>query len=708
MGTYSMEQRGTIDVFVRDQQGAQAAIGNAPVRIFTIGSAPPVPPPAAQSTMPPPKRPGKNPAAPQPGDDLVASGNTGPDGHFRQSLPPGQYRVSAEAFGGSSAYDVDVEADCEAHAQLAIPVGFNVESFVASDGCNTVSCDRVRQGQSMYVRFSWNKGVGSGPATSLSASRGSVLAQHREFETSAQTVREYVFDSSRISGHVEFTATFKQNPQIVINLAITVDRNEQAIAGDVTVTMRRAATEATEDLPLWIVIRKSTEALSFNNYQRFLDHVLCGLPLSADFTPFELDKITDPASGKITRFGQLQGQRFLPFTDSESYRLLKAATEAFVIVNCGVALATFPFDQDDLDYVIRRIGRSVQLDDLWDKYLVAVNGTQDVTLPYLGLILQKLPDVAIKNAIFAGAALPEQCFGILRDKLVAPCLLELIWSYWNEEAMLVQTLNAITRRFQNARGGGTHDPLGNTEIDPLRPLNNLLWGYIQDEQHRLSVVRRNYEYDHHYGLRLEGKAISAMRAADTRSKFLEAFHNLLRLCAVFFQQDDDTTVVADGFPMLNGLKEVHLILSQGAHNQFGDLPSTARIEMLMQQWLLARPEFREFLPTRVMVAYPEPWMDRVDAMKKIQNWSDVSVLHFRNLAIFGEQVLLSIRFGAWSDVNDPAQAVNWGRFWRPEIQGYVHAYRAVTGADLTSGDRVDYTMPSVLLRNRLAMQQRSL
>ena len=50
--------------------------------------------------------------------------------------------------------------------------------------------------------------------------------------------------------------------------------------------------------------------------------------------------------------------------------------------------------------------------------------------------------------------------------------------------------------------------------------------------------------------------------------------------------------------MLNALKEVHLILSQGAHNQFGDLPSTARIEMLMQQWLLARPEFREFLPTR--------------------------------------------------------------------------------------------------------------
>ena len=78
----------------------------------------------------------------------------------------------------------------------------------------------------------------------------------------------------------------------------------------------------------------------------------------------------------------------------------------------------------------------------------------------------------------------------------------------------------------------------------------------------------------------------------------------MRLCTEFYKQDDETTVKADAFGVLNALKEVHLILSQGAHSQFGDLPPTARIEMLMQQWLLSRPEFREFLPTRVMVAYP--------------------------------------------------------------------------------------------------------
>jgi hypothetical protein len=276
--------------------------------------------------------------------------------------------------------------------------------------------------------------------------------------------------------------------------------------------------------------------------------------------------------------------------------------------------------------------------------------------------------------------------------------------------MLVQTMNSITTRFQNVRGPQENDPLRMMEIDPLRPLNNLMWGYIQDEQHRLTVVRRVYEYDHHYGLSLYGKAVPKVQPADSRSKFIEAFHNLLYLCSAFFKQDDDTTVIADGFPVLNAVKEVHLLLSEGAHNQFGDLPSTARIEMLMQQWVLARPEFREYLPTRTMVAYPERWMDRVDAMKTLQRWTDTTVLHFRDLAVFGEQILLSIRFGAWTKVFDPLQAANWARFWRAEIQGYSHAYRAVTGVDLTSDSAearqkdAKSAPPWVHLRNRLAMQ----
>lgn len=481
-------------------------------------------------------------------------------------------------------------------------------------------------------------------------------------------------------------------------------RTPNLIAGNVSVSMTRTETEVTGDLALWTLIRNSTDALSFTNYQQFIDSMFCGEAL--DVQGFEADRMTR----KHDRYKELRKRRALPFTDAESYRVLKAATEAFVMVNCGVKSKPLAFDPaEDNGWLDRRdlpVGKDLQT-LLKEDYLEQVG--QLAVLPYLAVIRRKLPDVrvTVPPAHEHGADL---CFGIIQEKLCNPCMLELIWSYWHEEGMLVQSMNAITQRFQNVRSPGITDALANSEIDMLRPLNNLIWGYTQDEQHRLTVVRRNYEYDHHYGVRLDGKALANFRPADSRSKFLEAFHHLLRLCTAFYRQDDDTTVKADAFPVLNALKEVHLILSQGAHNQFGDLPSTARIEMLMQQWLLARPEFREFLPTRLMVAYPEPWMDRVDAMKRIQNWTDTSVVHFRSLAVFGEQILLSIRYGNWSDIYEPTSAFNWARFWRPQVQGYIHAYRSATGVDLSADiidTAVEATIPSVLLRQRLAEQLRS-
>jgi len=491
--------------------------------------------------------------------------------------------------------------------------------------------------------------------------------------------------------------------------AVIVKSRSLSRGDSVPVTMRRTAQIASNDLPLWLVIKGSSGALSFDNYKRHMDLVLCGIPFNGA-KPTTQQECLD-----------LKGKRCLPFSDSDAYRLLKAASEAFVMTNCGVALGDYAFTQDDTAELLRRVEVSVsptELTGVWNAYLKNVNGTPDLLLPYFQIIQQKFPDISLKENIFfdyGNVSDDEQgiakrsCYGLLRKKLQEPCLLELMWSYWQEEGMLVQTVGAITQRFQNKRSASDQDPLANLETDPLRPLNNLLWGYVQDEIHRLTVVRRAYEYDHHYGLRIFGKAIPEFRPADSRSKFIEAFHNLLNLCTKFYKGDDDTTVIADGFPVLNALRDVHLLLSEGAHNQFGDLPATARIEMLMQQWILARPEFREFLPTRTMVAYPEPWMDRVDAMKKLQGWTDINVLHFRNLATFGEQVLLSIRYGAWADAYEPKQAANWARFWRAEVQGYVHAYRAVTGVDLSTDvtGKVDTTLPAIHLRNRLLSQMRS-
>jgi hypothetical protein len=116
--------------------------------------------------------------------------------------------------------------------------------------------------------------------------------------------------------------------------------------------------------------------------------------------------------------------------------------------------------------------------------------------------------------------------------------------------------------------------------------------------------------------------------------------------------------------------------------------------MLIEQWMLARPEMGEFLRGRHMVPYKEEWMGAVDAMRKLQGWGDVTVTHFGELAIYGEQVLLSVRYGDWINVNDERNAKNWARYWKPEVQGYVHAYRAAVGKDLTK-EPVDAAPPWV-------------
>ncbi len=448
--------------------------------------------------------------------------------------------------------------------------------------------------------------------------------------------------------------------------------------GTVPVALKRAQSQPTEDQPLWTAIRNRTKAIDFSSYKDFIDAVLCRNDETTNDK--KLNRQIDELGSQVRGVG--------------AYELLKTATETFLLLNCGVSIVGGGSSVDLEES--NRLGFTVSLDDLRTKLADYLG---EGRLPYIKRVLDAaFPGLDESDSVF--------CDGVITDRYDGPCLLELIWSYWHEEAMLVQTLNAVSLRFQNRRNNGSgNDPLTHLVLDPIRPLNNLLWGHIQDEPHRLTVQRRAYEYDHHYGLTLVGKAVPTLRTVDSRSKFVEAFHNLLHLTSIFYQEDDDTTRLADAFPVLNALKETHLLLAQGAHNQFGDLPWTARVEMLIQEWLLARSEMRDFLQSRPMVPYQEGWMGQVDTMKKLQGWSDVTVTHFRDLGVFGEQLLLSVRYGDWIGVNDPAQAANWARYWRPEVQSYIHAYRAATGVDLTA-ETVDSTMPSRLLQNRLTAQSR--
>ena len=586
---------------------------------------------------------------------------------------PGSYRLRCTAFGLKKPAEATVSESAD-HVVLALDMSFTVTPHKRLDHERQAQTTHAMVGHPLLLQAEWTpdakigricwQSPESGMLVELSDSEAEVV-----FSRAGKAVVE-ASASDASGGGAEAVGL----AQVGVSMAVV-----QNVRGAMDVTLNRAATDPTLDQALWVAIRARTHAISFNRYREFISRVLRWE---------ENERFPEAIERRVKDLGtHLRGVG--------AYQVLKTATEIFLLMECGVRLDLCDAERLNLLEEDSRLGEALtaeQISARLSEYL-----GRPPQLPYIRRVVE--------------AAFPEYEHAtrgrdrVLTARINEPCLLELIWSYWHEEGMLMQTINALSQRFQNIRAPGIRDPLSNMEIDPLRPVNNLIWGYIQDEVNRLSVSRRAHEYAHGLGATLLGRAVHGLPAADVRSKFFEALHSLLYQASVFFKEDMQTTVLADGFPLLNALKEVHLILAQGAHNQFGDLPWTARAEMLLSQYILSRPEVRDFLQSRVMVPYREAWMPQVDAMKTLQGWSDVTITHFRDLGVYGEQLLLSIRYGDWINVDDENSAKNWARYWKPELQGYWAAYRAVTGIDLTNPEMVDATPPALLLKRRLAMQQ---
>jgi hypothetical protein len=475
---------------------------------------------------------------------------------------------------------------------------------------------------------------------------------------------------------------------------------------DASVHLQRAAVPELSDMALGPAIRNRTAAIGFERYQKFIGLVFDDKREDNPFN-YARERLTDTVPRNYRQ--QKPRERTLSIFGPYAYEILKLATQVFITLESGVVIE----DDDGKPKIFDIDKERIRFDDpsltfeSLNRQLREYLGGEPGSLPYLKRILNNL--ITLNGDNREKEVLPY-FEGVLQFRLTQPSLMELIWSYWLEEGMLVQTINAIALRFQNRRAS-PRDPLGEMEFDPLRPLSNLLWGYVQDEHRRLTVPQRASEYMHKYGMPLIGRGVTGMQPADVRSKFIEGFHNLLSCAARFYKEDSDTTVIADGFPLLNALKEVHLLIAEGAGNQGYDLTWTARAEMMTIQWMLARPEMGEFLRGRYMVPYQERWMGAVDSMKKLQGWTDTSVSHFHELAITGERILLSIRYADWSDIElIQEQAKTWARSWKPEVQRYMHAYRTATGVDLSAEptDSRDgstrYLPPSILLQRRLEEQ----
>jgi hypothetical protein len=442
------------------------------------------------------------------------------------------------------------------------------------------------------------------------------------------------------------------------------------------VRLGRAGFEQTDDEIFWDAIKE--RQLNFNDYCDFINRILY---LKSNDFYFNNKKTHDLAD---------QG----PFIGIREYNLLKFGTAFFMLNKSAL-------DTEEIKSYLGNDNILPYYEHLSDSYKEAEKEYPEKRTEALTLGL---------DVDFSSTELSEDEELILK-RFRNPFFIELIWSYWMEQGMLMQAMNLISFRFQNINAGNIGQ-VTRFDVSPLRPLSHILWGFIQDEQHRLSLPRRIQEYDHEYGLMLMGKAAPPFVPSDSRSKFLEAFHNLLTTTSIFYKEADDTTRIADAFPVLNGLKEVHLLLAEGNHNAYGNLTWTARHEMMMSQYILARDEVRQFLGGRPMVPYPERWMDRIDTVRNIMGWGSTSITYFYDLAIHGEKILLAIRYGDWSDANVPvAAAANWAMAFRDSVQKYIHAYRTVTGVELSADASLNSSsaktiQPSILIQRRV-IEERS-
>lgn len=572
------------------------------------------------------------------------------------------------------------------------------------------------------------------PISAPSLSNGIYTFAFQITGSGRQTIEVLIFDKVIKSESFEFPVTpdkadfdNKLKEELLTTIP-SIDNNLRRLNSEdrvQSVKLAPPSIDPTDDEALWKAIRKSK--FNFLDYQYFINDIL---------------QLEDDRIGPKTREKQRKAIRSYvsPFQNIASYQYLKQATDLYMLLN------GYFFQEENGDRsVIRTYEGELmslnpdQMTELYDsKFLRSVSRSIRSNFPSAYEMFEKNElgmEIGSETGIMKKAVRLDNNYSNLdRTKFITekstkqdqlrrgiaksdpsedfkaaitednPALdfdwynlsqpmYELIWSYWMEELGLVQTMNAISLRFQNVKKRQGPDPLANFALDSLRPLGNLLWGYVEDERFRTTMVRRCYSYDDNYGISLRGKAVPVLSSVESRSRFIGAFHQLLKMANDYYQQSNFLTVKPDAFPLLNQLKEVHIILREGQHNQFRDLTWTTRVEMLTQQWILDREEVKEFIRGRYMVPFEEGWLGSVDTMKRLQNWNDTSVSHFYHLATNGEQLLLSIRYGDWANPDYRAEnAATWAHFWRDEIQRYLHAYRAVTSVDL-SADLVE-TRPS--------------
>ena len=271
--------------------------------------------------------------------------------------------------------------------------------------------------------------------------------------------------------------------------------------------------------------------------------------------------------------------------------------------------------------------------------------------------------------------------------------------------MLVQTINAISAALpEPARAAGprpARPPRDRPAAAAEQPALGLHPGRAAPADRAAARLRVRPPVRAHAAR--QGRARD-LRPADSRSQFLEAFHNLLHLASIFYKEDDDTTVIADAFPVLNALKRGAPAARRGRAQPvrrpaLDGAPGDAHAAVAAGPAGDARvpADARRWSPTR-----SRGWT-AVDAMKRLQGWTDV----------VGPALPRPRGVRRADPAVDPLRQLE--RRQRPRPGGQLGALLAagdpVVHPRLPGGDRrrpdrrrVDTTMPAVHLQRRLAEQ----
>jgi hypothetical protein len=78
--------------------------------------------------------------------------------------------------------------------------------------------------------------------------------------------------------------------------------------------------------------------------------------------------------------------------------------------------------------------------------------------------------------------------------------------------------------------------------------------------------------------------------------------------------------------------------------------------------------------------------------------------------VYGEQIILSLRWISWSQFKNRDFAREWAILFREDVQRYIHCYQAVTGVDLSAteiagGNDEKTVVPAFLMQRKLQMQR---